>query len=90
MVQTAVEAALLVTLLDRAGLMPGVAWLEMHLDHWSIQATLLHGQRGRVRRAAAPPDAGAHQPHRERVGVVGRPPAVAQPLALMLHDHLAY
>ena len=38
------EAALLVTLLDRTGLMPGVAWLEMHLDHWSVQATLLHGQ----------------------------------------------
>ena len=49
--QSSLEAAVILTIMDRLSLVPGSKWLEVHLDQWSVQATLFHGQAvGQVER----------------------------------------
>ena len=41
-VRGAVQAAILLTLLDRFEMLSGRQWLEMHLDQFSVQTVMLH------------------------------------------------
>ena len=45
-VQSAVQAAILLTLLDRLNLVTSMVWLEGYLDQASVQATMLFGAGG--------------------------------------------
>ena len=40
-VQSSIQAAIILTLLDRMGFMSGVAWLEGYLDQSCVQATMI-------------------------------------------------
>lgn len=42
--KTAIQAAIVLVLLDRLGLVGGEPWLEGLLDTLSVQATMLHGR----------------------------------------------
>ena len=42
-VKSAVQAAIILTLLDRLGIVSRQQWLEMHLDQFSVQAAMFHG-----------------------------------------------
>lgn len=39
-----VQAAVVLAVLDRLGLVGGDPWLEVHLDALSVQSTLFHGR----------------------------------------------
>ena len=42
-VQSAVQTAILLTMLDRLGFMTSMQWLEGHMDQVSVQASMLFG-----------------------------------------------
>ena len=51
--KSAVQTAILLTMLERLDVVTGVAWLEGYLDQVSVQATMLFGAVGAARMGLA-------------------------------------